>query len=330
MNCPTNMDKDSMNDLYSDHNNKLISDFIAITTLVGNDFLPHNPTIDVQRQAINLIIDAYHHAVYSTKKNQKPQYIINHLTSKLNLRLWKRFFEFMSRNEAKRAKQQELKYKMQKGPKFISNQDSDNPVKLQKDLHNLYHNIPRSHTNWFGRKDWTKRFYKEYLSIPNMYHDSTMHYDLQRLCKGTLEAIGFVHSYYTRGCIDYRWIYTAPYQPLTKQIFYYLQYYEKVKTNKGVCLKYKSNLYNPKSFTQKKAINKPLTTTKQLIAVCPITSIDSLGLSPKLLIQIRSPKLSIYYPDPTSFITEGLFAKYTWQKHIKNFEPYIPSILYPK
>jgi len=72
--------------------------------------------------------------------------------------------------------------------------------------------------------------------------------------------------------------------------------------------------------------------TIQLMSVCSKSSAKHLGLSEKavqLMCRSDSP-LAKYYPDPESLKLEGLLSKYTWQKHITNMIPVIPSHMLQK
>lgn len=51
---------------------RLIDDFIFLTFLVGNDFLPHLPTLDISEHAFDVIIDAY-----SKVMKDSPGYLVS-------------------------------------------------------------------------------------------------------------------------------------------------------------------------------------------------------------------------------------------------------------
>ena len=185
--------------------NRIIEDFIAMTVLVGNDFVPHNPTIDVQMYGIDLLIQAYQYAKSHMVTMSSDLYLIQPNNSKLNLLMWKHLFQYLSNEEAERAREKEVKYNRNKGPKF------EGTGIVYELLHNLHHNIPREKSIGFEKKGWVQAYYRDELNIPVMYQNNELHPNLKFVCRELLNSIGFVHSYYTRGCVDYHWYYPSNY-----------------------------------------------------------------------------------------------------------------------
>ena len=62
----------------------------------------------------------------------------------------------------------------------------------------------------------------------------------------------------------------------------------------------------------------------QLMAICPKTAVNLLGLNAKQIQLMTSDPLHKYYPNPLELRLHDRFAKYSWQKHIMNFERVVP------
>jgi 5'-3' exonuclease len=77
--------------------NNFRNDFIFICYFLGNDFIPHIPSIDIKKGGMDLVIDAYVHAIERTGEyliQDKTNLIINPVTFKL-------FLSFLVEEETK-------------------------------------------------------------------------------------------------------------------------------------------------------------------------------------------------------------------------------------
>ena len=72
---------------------RLIDDFVFMTFLVGNDFLPHLPTLDISEHAFDTLFDAY-----KTLFQEDPGYLVSQ-GSIGDLRRLERFFELVGAKE---------------------------------------------------------------------------------------------------------------------------------------------------------------------------------------------------------------------------------------
>jgi 5'-3' exonuclease len=57
---------------------RLIDDFVLLTFLVGNDFLPHLPTLDISEHAFDVVFTAYRTVLTEANSNAKDQYLVKH------------------------------------------------------------------------------------------------------------------------------------------------------------------------------------------------------------------------------------------------------------
>lgn len=72
---------------------RLIDDFVFMTFLVGNDFLPHLPTLDISENAFDTLFEAY-----KTQFRENPGYLVSEGSIGDMGRL-ERFFELVGEKE---------------------------------------------------------------------------------------------------------------------------------------------------------------------------------------------------------------------------------------
>ena len=58
---------ESINNSFVVDKERLIDDFIFLTFFVGNDFLPHLPTLDISENAFDVIFSAYKFVISKTQ-----------------------------------------------------------------------------------------------------------------------------------------------------------------------------------------------------------------------------------------------------------------------
>jgi 5'-3' exoribonuclease 1 len=90
---------------------RLIDDFILLTFLVGNDFVPHLPSLDISESAFDLIFDAYKSLHSSSPEQGQGQrghrYIVENGTIK-DYDMLEKLFKTIGRKEEKLMKKRDL------------------------------------------------------------------------------------------------------------------------------------------------------------------------------------------------------------------------------
>jgi 5'-3' exoribonuclease 1 len=168
----------------------VINDFIFICFIVGNDFLPHVPSIEIIDGGLESVIDIYKTVCQSyghiTKKWNKKVVLV-----KKTLRI---FFGSISQYE-----KANLEEKMLKRRKF-----------LKDEL--LERNCIYNH----GKKVYD-------LNLEN-YHSEYYRYNfkegtlIENICLSYLEGLQWVLSYYTKGVSNWDWYYPYHYAPSAKDL----------------------------------------------------------------------------------------------------------------
>ena len=187
-------------------NTDRIKDYIFVCFLLGNDFMPHLPSINIRTDGIDVLINYYKSTIVSKKK-----YLI-----KDNRIVWKNvrlFIEALSNEEHHRLKQEyneRLKFRLHKHTKkdkllFL-------PM-LNKNDEKIIN------PNEFK---WQRRYYKNLFDIDNPFINDS----LKSICINYIEALEWTFNYYTTGCIDWRWEYKYNYGPLLSDLYSFIPHHD--------------------------------------------------------------------------------------------------------
>lgn len=169
-----------------------VNDFIFICFMVGNDFLPHIPSLEIIEGGIDAMLDVY--------KNVGENY--GHLTSKVNgdVMFRKRTLEVFLGTIAQYDKGI-LEDKMLKKDNFFPDPLLEKNTKLIEGKYNLD----------------IEQYREDYYN--SCFADGT---DLEKICHEYLEGLQWVLSYYTRGVPDWKWCFKHHYAPFAHELSEYI------------------------------------------------------------------------------------------------------------
>ena len=201
------------------NNDKFINDFIFICYFLGNDFLPHLPSIDVNIGGLDIILDAYTNTFVKLQTNLieiNPEISINSI-------FLETFLEYISSREDY--------YFSKILPKFLEQNakrrcpTSDPYEKELWDIDNLKTNeIIKAVKNdpiklGVGkRNEWKFRYYEYYFN--QKFNQKKLVDDMCfEFCKGLL----WVSKYYFKGCCSWSWKYPYSNSPFISDIYHYIK-----------------------------------------------------------------------------------------------------------
>jgi 5'-3' exonuclease len=214
--------------------NKLY-DYIFLCFFLGNDFMPHFPSLPIRHGGIHVLKSAYYNVLGRKNKN---------LTNGKEI-YWanlKRFIEYLSDNEYNRIIEEykvneKLERRNKKYEKMID-KINDIPIKMREneryiDPYNSY---------------WEQRYYKTLFDI------DINNYYRKKISLNFLQGLEWNMKYYTSGCPDWSWKYKYNYPPLLKDLVKFIPGWEVslIKDN----------------------INGPIPELAQLCYVLPESSLD--------------------------------------------------------
>lgn len=292
------------NNISSDVSN----DFIFICYLLGNDFLPHLPSIDIKTGGLDFVINSYVD-IYINLNSQTAEalplsrspFCVTLVQFKNNqISINSIFFELLLKTLAD-SEEYYFKTIYPKHEMSIQNRKCPMNDPCEKELWELdnmkcFDIIDPINLGTGDREMWKYRYYSHYFGV----NDYQKEY-VDIMCQEYVRGLMWVSKYYFEKCPSYKWQYSYSHAPFISDIYRYF------RSNK-------ININNIK-FTP----DEPLDPFSQLLAVIPPACSDILPQSYKYL--VTSPKSSIidYYPID---IKLDMINKDSFYKCI----PFIPAI----
>ena len=197
-----------------------IFDYIFLCFLLGNDFLPHFPALNIRTTGIDTILTVYKKVIGNSNDN-----IVN--GSKI---IWKNFrkiiMELANTEEELICNEYNIRDKQSKNIINRKMEESDRFVSIPM--------LDRSIEKYINpyEKQWQERYYYQLFKIDiddNRRKQISINY---------LEGLEWTLKYYTTGCVDWRWNYNYNYPPLLYDLSKYIPYFDtnfiKENDNKAV------------------------------------------------------------------------------------------------
>jgi 5'-3' exonuclease len=272
--------------------NMRVTDYIFMCFLLGNDFLPHFPALNIRVHGMQILMDSYYQCIGRFRDRS----FINPATRNINWKYVGIFLTEIAKNEHRfLLKEYEMRDR-------FSNKKW--PSKTDEDKENLLLNIPiiyRQDEQYIcpTEQGWEARYYSRLLNISENTDKNTQKNNTQKIkdvCINYLEGLEWVYRYYTSECPDWTWKYKYSYPPLLKDLSIF------VPTNN-------------KTFLTLEKTN-PIKPFDQLCYVLPYSQLH-------LLPSERRDKIISEYSHlyPTQYQFKWAFCRYFWEAH-----PVLPEL----
>lgn len=255
----------------------VIKDYVFIMFLLGNDFMPHFPSLNIRTHGIEMLLETYKNIL-----GRKNMYIIDNDTI-----VWKNVRELI--DELSKMEMDNLirEYKIRnKQSRYIENNHYDNEnmkESMEKELLNLPLKDREDELiiDPF-KKYWENRYYER------LFNTKRNEENLKKICLNYIQGLEWNMIYYTSGCKDWKWRYNYHYPPLFKDLLKFIPIWdiEYIKEN-----------------------NDSLNPITQLAYVLPKSS---LYLLPKKY----QTKLTNYKRKTNDVELKWAFCRYMWECHI--------------
>jgi 5'-3' exonuclease len=300
-----------------------IKDYIFICFLLGNDFLPHFPALNIRTVGIDVMLNVYRETIGKTDtfliNGTNIQWsnfykMIKHIADKeddLIMDEHKKRDKFAKRfgnscqasgygragngmnafngrngkNQFAAPKNEILRGNMNVNPNTNDNNIIGDDVQCMEDLLLLpmKDRSIEKYINPFER-DWEYRYYKALFEID--VNDERK----KQICVNYLEGLEWTFNYYIKGCIDWRWCYNYHYAPLFKDLVKYIP-------------QISIQFITP----------KPQQSIEDVVQLCYVLPRENLNLLPMNVNILLLQRLSHLYGDDYEF--KWAYCKYFWESH---------------
>lgn len=181
-------------------------DYVFMCFFLGNDFLPHFPSLNIRTGGISALMDTYRMVIGNTKgryllSKTNPPEIQWKEVSRLISSLAKHEYTFLTQEYATRKRWDNKTAEMM-------------PKNTEKERFDLFQNTPvlyRKEERYINpyETEWEERYYN--ILFPK--NEST-----KDICVNYLEGLEWVYNYYIQGKVNWAWKYNYNYPPLLKDL----------------------------------------------------------------------------------------------------------------
>jgi len=201
------IDEDDISNLNNNIKTNIINDYVFLCFFLGNDFMPHFPTLNIRTQGIDIILN-----IYNKVNHQLKNFFV---TDKgINWSQVRNMVEILARNEETLLKE-EYKHR-----KKLENKKNNKQSEVEKFMNTpMYVRKNELFINPY-EAGWQYRYYKVLFDI-EIDEDRK-----KQICTNYLSILEWNYYYYNSKCIDWRFKYNYNYPPLFQDLIKYIPYFE--------------------------------------------------------------------------------------------------------
>ena len=263
--------------------------FLFTSFVLGNDFIPHTPCLNLRNNGMKIILESYTHVLYKINEH----FIVN---NKIN----QPFLIYFLDKIAEKEDAELIKIKKSRMRFNIHHMKFDSEEQKQRELKN---NLPmmeeqREKEKYIniGERGWRWRFYNRCLEIDEEE-------DIERLVREYFTIFRWVTDYYFIGNVSFYYSYNCGHAPAVYDMVKYLRKWGKDYNINTVKFK-KKMVYN---------------SLVQLLCILPKKSWNLLPVGARKTAGDSESGIAHYYPE--TFDLDMWFKRYYWQ-----CEPELPII----
>tara|TARA_Y100000592_G_scaffold100561_1_gene181199 strand:- start:1101 stop:2678 length:1578 start_codon:yes stop_codon:yes gene_type:complete len=184
----------------------IINDYIFLCFMLGNDFLPHFPSLNIRNGGIDILLDTYKEIIMPLK---------TYLTEgdKLIWKNIKKIVKYLADNERSLIIE-EYKQRVNMEKRFFENKTPEQLEKKFLYLPTIARNVEK-YINPF-EQEWQARYYSKLFDVD--YNET----NVKNICINYLEGLEWTKTYYHNNCKNWRWCYKYNYPPLLEDILKYI------------------------------------------------------------------------------------------------------------
>mgnify|MGYP003386092395 CR=1 FL=1 len=203
---------------------RLIDDFILLTFLVGNDFLPHLPALNIDENAFDVIFDAY-----KLLQSEKVEYLISN-GEITNFSRLERFLSIIGEQEESilekraldaRIKALRMNNTLSKKQKKIQTEEMLNMAFTEGTQSEEGLLVKPSHGGTYQQEYYVDKFSEDVTDLAQPDFASPAHSIdafVPSLMKEYIKGLMWCFQYYTQGCVSWEWYFPYHYGPMLKDV----------------------------------------------------------------------------------------------------------------
>ena len=314
-------------DIESKSKRNRITDYIFMCFLLGNDFMPHFPALNIRTVGIDILLNVYRETLGKTNK-----YLTNG-----NKIMWKNFCDFLENiarqedtllmDEHKKRDKFARRFESGGGGRGSSFGRAGGAGGYTKTRDNRSERFAFNHEKKYGKDDKkvlndTEEVLGEGADIQQMddllmlpmrersiekyinpflkdweyrYYKSLFDIEItddrrKQICINYMEGLEWTFNYYSEGCIDWRWCYNYHYAPLFKDLVKYIPHMDT-------------------QFLKRKEKQ----TIEDLVQLCYVLPRNNLNLLPVDVNIVLIQRIGNLYGDDYEF--KWAYCRYFWESH---------------
>jgi 5'-3' exonuclease len=187
-----------------------IYDYIFICFFLGNDFMPHFPSINIRTGGVDKMTNAYKATVGNSNENLTDG-------KKIYWKNVREIVQYLAILEEDNLKQ-EMKQRDKMEKRYLPNETPEEKYKKFESIP-IYERQVEKFINPY-KIGWEERYYKALFDVEITEERK------KQICVNYLEGLEWTMKYYTSGCPDWRWCYKYNYPPLLKDLIHYIPYFD--------------------------------------------------------------------------------------------------------
>jgi 5'-3' exoribonuclease 1 len=264
-----------------------VMDYIFMCFMLGNDFMPHFPALNIRTTGIASLMEAYRATIGSNEtiiQIHLNEYVIHWPNyKKLVAHLAAQELTLIRKEHGTRDRQ----------ARHMRDSDKDDDVMHDVMMLPMTQRDVERDINPF-QPGWETRYYSALCDM----HGAIDPTAVAALCRNYLEGMEWTFRYYTRGCVDWKWTYANHYPPLLADLVHHIP-----ETHDPT---------NAFSFLQVKP-KEPIRDVVQLCYVLPRAS--HALLPPSVERALMRSSMKDRYTDDGSNNFKWAYCKFFWECH---------------
>lgn len=254
-----------------------VYDYIFMGFFLGNDFMPHFPSINIRTGGVDKMMNAYKATIGPDENLTDGKTIYWNNVRKL--------IKFLAALEEQHFMAEQKSRNYREGKTMPQNTPEEKFKRF--DSTPIYERELEKYINPF-KPFWQSRYYRALFDI----HSDSNEEQRKDIATNYLQGLEWTMKYYTTGCPDWRWRYKYNYPPLLEDLIKHVPV-----------------------FGCEFVAEKPPAPVEDLVQLCYVLPRDNLNLLPAKLVKELLHKHDHWYKGNCDFV--WAYCRYFWEAHVE-------------